>query len=353
MPQTVIVFVPGIMGTTLTAPHNIRTVWPLQVAEHPDSAVALLTQSDLAAGYVIEWITPKIDVYGGLTSFFAAAGYRLANAIDRLPDTTENVLVLTGYDWLSDNSVSAATVDATLTNVAAAYPGATIWLLAHSMGGLVSRYVIESGAFPNPSYALAGLITIATPHLGVPLALSAVTGEVNTNDLLNPQIIEQLVDWPALTSVFDMLPPSSDTFVFDADSVGYSIWDPSSPVYQLLVSAAGFAAPAAGFAAASAFTGALDYTASQNGRPDYYQVYGSTLATIQSFLYDPSATTPQSQLAQQSTTVNNGGDGTVPMTSASFTNGWSTATFDGGALTHGQLPNDATVLKQVLSWIAG
>ena len=55
-------------------------------------------------------------------------------------------------------------------------------------------------------------------------------------------------------------------------------------------------------------------------------------------------------LAQQSSTTRGGGDGTVPMSSASFQGGWS-ATIDGGPLTRGQLPNDTGVLNQVLAWI--
>src|SRR5947209_10202207 len=221
MAQTIVVFVPGIMDTSLTAPLNIQTVWPDQVAEQKDNAYALLTQSGIQTGYVLESIT--IDVYGGLVTYFVAKGYRATNS-DSLPTTSDNVLVLCGYDWRLTNASSAATVDETLRNVAATYPGATVWLLAHSMGGLVSRYVLESGSFPNPTCTVAGLITIATPHLGVPLALSAITGEVNTNDLLNPEIIEELVDYPQFTSTFELLPPFA-AFVSDGNNNAYSIWD--------------------------------------------------------------------------------------------------------------------------------
>jgi hypothetical protein len=350
MTQTVVVFVPGIMGTTLTAPHNLQSVWPDQVGENPGNAFDLLTQSDIQTGYVLQWITTKHDIYGQLVDTFISKGYKAVNS-DSLSSTSDNVLVLCGYDWRVTNADSAATVDATLRNVAATYSGATIWLLAHSMGGIVSRYLIESGAFANPTYTLAGLITIATPHLGVPLALSAITGEVNTNDLLNPQIIEELVDYPPFTSAFELLPPSAP-FVFDSAGNSYSVWDSTSPVYALLTNPqSGFDAPSESFTEAQAFLQKLDYGSAQNGRPDYYLVYGSGLSTVESFLYDPNGGSPTADLAQQDSTANGGGDGTVPMTSASFQNGWSTATMNGGALTHGELPNDTNVLNQVLSWI--
>lgn len=353
MTQTIVVFVPGIMGSTLTAPHNALTVWPDQVVLHPSQALALLTQPDLSAGDVLGWITSKYDIYGGFIDYFiTSCGYLSVNAGSTLPTTEKNVLVLQAYDWRLSNADSAAAVDATLRAVAAAYSGATIWLVAHSMGGLVSRYVLESGAFADPTYTVAGLITIATPHLGVPLALSAITGEVNTNNFLNPQIIEELVDFPQFTSTFQMLPPST-TFVFDANGDPFSIWATSSPVYQLLTSTSGFDAPAAGFAAATAFTSQLDFSSSQNGRPSYYLVYGSTLSTVQTFLYDSGGGSPQAQLASQQSTAGNGGDGTVPVWSASFPGGWATASLDAGALTHGQLPNDQGVLAQIGKWIAG
>ena len=355
MALTVVVFVPGILGTTLITPDEMfGSVWPDKVVVPGADVFKLLAPDpdDLQAGYVI-LNAATIMVYGGLETYFTQKlNYTSANASSLPSNPSKNVLVLTGYDWRKSNADSATAVNQTLQNVAEKYPGATIWLVAHSMGGLVCRYLLESRKFSNPT--IAGLITIATPHLGVPLALSAITGEADTNKIIPANIIEQLVDCPTLTSTFELLPPPQNEFVFDSSNNAYSIWDESSPVYELLTNTqTGFSAPVAGFEAAQDFFSALDYSDQQNGRPNYYLFYGTGLATIESFLYSPNGGSAQADLAQQSSSADSGGDATVPMSSASFPGGWAQQRTGFSDLTHGELPNDDGVLAAVADILNG
>ncbi|MGV6808781.1 MAG: lipase family alpha/beta hydrolase [bacterium] len=55
-------------------------------------------------------------------------------------------------------------------------------LVAHSAGGLVARYWLVSNQYRRNALPVAGLMTIATPHLGTPLAKYARLG----NRLMSP-----------------------------------------------------------------------------------------------------------------------------------------------------------------------
>ncbi|MCO4054247.1 MAG: hypothetical protein HEQ16_09390 [Bosea sp.] len=54
----------------------------------------------------------------------------------------------------------------------------SITIVGHSMGGLVSRLLLESGVFSNEPWfkKIISFIALATPHLGAPLALARILG---------------------------------------------------------------------------------------------------------------------------------------------------------------------------------
>lgn len=354
MTQTVAVLVPGITGTTLVKKGALLPVWPDQVIADPSNAVNLLTQSGLEPGHPILY-TPNVPprpAYAALIAYFQSLGYEYVTQSESLPQTSGNVLVGFGYDWRQPNEQTAALLEAMLAQISSTYgPACNIWLIAHSMGGLISRYVLESGMASGAAWSVRGLITLGTPHLGAPLALSAITGEIDISDLLDPDLIEQYVDMPAYPSAFQLLPPAQIGFVTDSSAQSYSIYDSSSPVAQLLVAAppAGFGAPPANFTAATDFFHNLNDSADQAGRPNYYIVYGSGLPTVDAFAYTPSAGTLTQQLTQQ---TGQDGDGIVPQTSALFTNGWVSASYSAGPIKHGMLPSDAGVLGQIATWLS-
>jgi hypothetical protein len=357
MAQTIVVFVPGITGTTLVDPTSTTLAWPNQVANliengQQDQIVPLLERSDLTAGTPLRGFDGVV-VYENLILYFGLTlDYTYVTSNEALPSTAGNLLIGYGYDWRQPNETSAAGLNTLLGTIATTYPGANLWLVAHSMGGLVCRYLIESGEFASPSYTLSGLVTMATPHLGVPLALSAITGEINPNGLLNASIIETLVDFPQFTSAFEMLPEVA-FITTDQEGLACSVY--SQPVFNLLLAAPpdGFGAPEGSFAAAQRFAVMRNYNPTPDGRPDYYLVYGTDLPTVDSFLYTSSGSSPTAQLAQQTPTSADSGDGTVPAWSASNEGGWATARYAAANQTHGGIPNDETVLSQIGKWISG
>lgn len=365
MAQTVVVLIPGITGTQLLVPNPVSSrlpplvVWPDLVALTPGSAAKLLSRPDIYAGAPIKQIIDPLarvvtPVYSGIINYFTNLGYTYVTENEPLPSTSGNVLVGFGYDWRQPNRTSAGALNTLLGNIAARYGGAGIWLVGHSMGGLVSRYLLESGQFTNPSWNVQGLITLGTPHLGAPLALSAITGQCDVSDLLNPSIIESVVDLPDYPSGFELLPPAQVSFVTDATSgSAEGIYAP--PVSTLLTNPVpgGFGAPATSLTDAQGFFGALNYGSAQAGRPPYYLAYGSGLDTLNAFTYDSSGASAIAQLPQTPPAGNAAGDGIVPQSSATFPGGWVTATYNAGPVKHGQLPSDPGTLAQVTAWMNG
>ena len=91
----------------------------------------------------------------------------------------KQTLIVCAYDWRKDNvqsaNVLAGHIDAAVTRYGA---NSEISLIAHSMGGLISRYYLESGKF-NERRGFGNvrrLITLGTPHTGAARALPMVLG---------------------------------------------------------------------------------------------------------------------------------------------------------------------------------
>lgn len=365
--QKIVVLVPGITGSTLinkgdVGKPNIIPVWPTQIAANPGSAAKRLNDPNLVAGWPIrdtmkknaDNILVRAPVYSGLIDYFKQQKYTYQTSPN---DVTRdgNQLVGFGYDWRQPNAVTAKTLNTWLTTIVSKVSSdAEIWLIGHSMGGLVSRYLLETGM--SMRSRVTGLITLGTPHLGAPLALSAITGECDVTNLLNPDIIQQVVDMPTYPSGFELLPPSQITFVIDAStSAPASIY--SGPVNTLLTNGpkdkpAGFGAPAGSFKDALSFFGALKYTTPPQGLPQYFLAYGSGIDTAIAFTYEPAGNLAlTSQLAQNPIAANAAGDKIVPEFSALFTGGWVKKTYNAGKVAHGQLPNDAGVLDKIIYWM--
>lgn len=351
MTQTIVVFVPGITGSSLIGVAGTN-VWPVEVALAPNNAVAILSQLGIQAGVPILSAGTSSNphpVYAPFVDYFTnTLGFQYVTQNQPLPDTRGNVLIGYGYDWRQPNQSTAQLLASYLQQkVVPTYPGAQLWLVAHSMGGLVCRYILE--AIEPAGVTVQGLITLGTPHLGAPLALSAITDEANLGFFLSPAIIAGVVDMPKYPSAFQLLPPPQQTFVTDASGTTCNIY--SGTIWQLLTTPQpqGFGAPPASITAAADFFQALNYGSAQDGRPNYYVVYGSGFATITAFLYSPGpGLAPQQELMQSASF---GGDAVVPQWSASFPSGWVKASYAAGRVTHGGLVADPGTLAQVAQWM--
>jgi pimeloyl-ACP methyl ester carboxylesterase len=106
-----------------------------------------------------------VDFYAPLQSLFAQLGYQA---------TGDKKLIEHPYDWRQDLFDLADGLAARLDGVQAD----DISIVAHSMGGLVSRLMLETDTYRGRPWfdRIKRFIALATPHTGAPLALARVLG---------------------------------------------------------------------------------------------------------------------------------------------------------------------------------
>lgn len=210
----VAVLIPGIMGSTLHLGQEL--VWPGSPQELllPYRKMTQLMRPELVASGLILRYTMFSTQYQSLIDDL--------NACDFTTAATPPTLVLYPYDWRKSVEHAADGL-ADLLDGANAQHGAAaeISLIAHSMGGLVARHYLESGRFTTrPAYAaVRRLVTLGTPHRGSPLALTAAMGKEKRLFLSADQVRELASD-PRYPSLYQLLPPRGEPFVWDFDVDG-------------------------------------------------------------------------------------------------------------------------------------
>ncbi len=292
------------MGSTLYLGEEL--IWP-------GSPTELL----LPYGKMTQLMRPELEARGLILRFtiFSTQYQSLIddlNACDFTEAATPPTLFLYPYDWRKANETAADGLADLLDAACAQHgPGVEISLVAHSMGGLVARHYLESGRFTaRPGYAaVRRLVTLATPHRGSPLALTAAMGKEKRLFLSADQVL-QLASDPRYPSLYQLLPPRDEPFVWDFDVDGeyapVDVFDPREAAALGLVDA--------NLQAAARFHATLDLA----GRPAavrYFFFVGTRQVT-------PSASALQ-RAGRAADVVNiepeDAGDGTVPVWSAGIT----------------------------------
>lgn len=107
-------------------------------------------------------IDPVLHTYDDLINTFVLNGFVEGDTIFSFP-----------YEWRDTNIFTAGLLRDKINEVQAICGCDKVDIVAHSMGGLVARYYIQSGLYEND---VDQLIFIATPHLGSPKAYLAWEG---------------------------------------------------------------------------------------------------------------------------------------------------------------------------------
>jgi pimeloyl-ACP methyl ester carboxylesterase len=215
MPHVVVVL-PGILGSTLQRKGQdvwavspsalLRGIWTL------GSSVTDLALKDdppeledLGDGITAPSLLPDLHLIPGL---WKIDGYRkltksILNTFDVKPG--ENYFEFP-YDWRRDNRVHAKRLQRNaigwLKRWREKAPNAKLILIAHSMGGLISRYYLEKLEGWRDTKAL---ITFGTPYRGSLKALNFIANGVQKK--VGPKVLLDLSDLlRSLTSVYQLLP---------------------------------------------------------------------------------------------------------------------------------------------------
>jgi pimeloyl-ACP methyl ester carboxylesterase len=165
-----IIFIPGLAGTQLV--NRNGEVWPNAIALGLSGDDAFLNVLALAAdgrtpaqpanpdytsvrtGDVLRTVI-GVDVYQGALDYLGSRGYR----------ESDRSLTVFPYDWRVDVRVAADRLDALIVQVKAATGASRVNLLAHSMGGLVTRAYL---ADPARATNVNAVVSLGTPYFGTP-----------------------------------------------------------------------------------------------------------------------------------------------------------------------------------------
>ena len=97
---------------------------------------------------------------------FGPLGFEPNSAGQKAPSRTYTVDI----PWAHPMAFQADVLNSFLRRIAARHPGEKIILVGHSAGGIAARMALVRGSVPEVS----ALITIASPHVGTPLAAVAL-----------------------------------------------------------------------------------------------------------------------------------------------------------------------------------
>ena len=205
----VVVVVPGIGGSVLSAPDG-TSAWDVRVRalRHVviDPGVLDVDRELVATGLVntLTVLRPWLVVpgYDGLTHRLRTsfgARLRVVDYRDGESVPGEVDVLRVPYDFRRSVAVSAEVLGRAVT-AAVGESGRQVIVVAHSMGGLVARYWI--GVCGGWRHCRA-LVTLGTPHRGVPRALDWLFNGAGVGLLRSEAATRELRRWP---SVFELLP---------------------------------------------------------------------------------------------------------------------------------------------------
>ena len=201
-----VVLLPGIMGSTLVV--DGETVWPPTVTELVLGyrRIEKLASPRALPGDLIRSVS-CFPIYQSLIDQLGQWGFA-----ESAVGGSSGRLVCWPYDWRVDVRTSAAKLAQELERLASG--GAEIGLLAHSMGGLVSRCALELEQPNGVAWraSVRQLVTMGTPHRGAPIALVYALGQQGTLGLDAPDI-RRLAATPGFPSTYQLIPPG-DAFGF-------------------------------------------------------------------------------------------------------------------------------------------
>ncbi len=213
-------FIPGIFGSELSVPGG--TIWPPSVADfigsYFDQSVLdskLRRRDNVTVGSVIR--------KAGGNQVYARILDRLSQQARALRD--ERVIFEPiPYDWRQSVLDCARQVGQSVTAAFNAHnarsEGSDVVIVAHSMGGLVARMLLETDLAREMPWvgSVRGLIAIGTPHRGSVDAMMAVGGRVSQFGLKGETIRRLVVDG-VIESLVDLLPPREQLLIVQQDGL--------------------------------------------------------------------------------------------------------------------------------------
>lgn len=214
-----IVFLPGILGSELFLPTEDggkEQIWPPTAFEakiwgYPDPE--RLLREDIFPGSPISGVF-IVDFYGSLDE-----------DLQEIARRTRSNYIAFGYDWRLDITKTAALLADRLDGIKLG-KNDSITLVGHSMGGLVCRYLLESGSFDKRKWfaKINAFLGLAVPNLGSAVAIGRALGLEGTVGL-SADAVRSLSADSRYPSLYQLLPPPNHTALWHRIGSAFSAMD--------------------------------------------------------------------------------------------------------------------------------
>jgi pimeloyl-ACP methyl ester carboxylesterase len=248
------ILVPGLTGSELRDKKTKEKVWIKAFKSDKSDDIRLPISpdivsmgDDLVPGDVIRNVEVAgvnvRDVYGGFVKRMTAAGYH-EEKWDEVPAKgIDNALYVFPYDWRLDNVANARLLVKKIEELKAKLkrPDVRFDLVAHSMGGIISRYAAMYGdtelpaGKPVPTWvgakAIDKVILLGVPNEGAISSLDAFINGVSYGGLrLDLPFLQDTSRFTAFTlpATYELLPAPGTLKAYDErlESVDVDLYDP-------------------------------------------------------------------------------------------------------------------------------
>lgn len=248
--QPPVIFIHGVMGSKLRDKTSgeeiwIGSLWRVLTSDYSDLALEIDPQTleplpDNIEAFEVADAAVGQDFYGKIVRTLHDVGeYQLATVGQRVDKTRKNYYVFY-YDWRQDNVITARQLADFIDQIREDYadPDLKVDIVAHSMGGLITRYyirygredVLDSNDFPVNMYGgerVRRVILLGTPNLGSIRILNlfiagirfAGTEKIHTETMATMPSLFQLFPHPLNNWII-----TSEGSMLDRDLFDVNIW---------------------------------------------------------------------------------------------------------------------------------
>lgn len=245
--QPPIILIPGLLGSRLSDADG-KEVWPgsaFKLLFSNYDRLALKFDPDTLepekSDFLVTGLTDTIvgqDYYGRLREVLESAGGFVATEPGTPARRGERRYYVLAYDWRQDILSAVRKLDSLIEAIRRDYqdPGLEVDVIAHSMGGMITRYYIRYGtsdeltdneflANNHGASRIRRAILLGTPNLGSTSAVKAIINGFKIGfGELSPQLI---ATWP---SSYQLLPhPISQWLLaMDGKALDRDLFDPET-----------------------------------------------------------------------------------------------------------------------------
>ena len=234
--QPPVVFIHGVMGSKLRNEENGEELWPgsfkrILFSHYSDVALeidpaSLTPKSDNIKAYEVCDNAVGKDFYGKIVRTLGDIGHYKLSEIGQKADKTRKNYYVFFYDWRQDNVITARKLADFIDQIRVDYddPELKVDIVAHSMGGLITRYylrygredVLDGNEFPVNLYGgerVRRVILLGTPNLGSVKILNLfITGvSLGTREKIHTETLA------TMPSLFQLFPHPLNNWIVTAD----------------------------------------------------------------------------------------------------------------------------------------